>query len=59
MTPERRREIEHECLRLTFDPAAAIRILEFQDRYQWTDEGWRFSYRKPLARLQSSAGPGK
>lgn len=43
---------------LKFDPSSAIRILEFEDRYHLTDEGWRFSLRKPRGRLQSPSWPG-
>lgn len=43
---------------LKFDPSSAIRVLEFEDRYQLCDEGWRFSFRLPRARLQSLTWPG-
>lgn len=43
---------------LKFDPMGAMRVLEFEDRYVLTDDGWRFSYRGPRPILESSSWPG-
>jgi hypothetical protein len=43
---------------LKFDPASAIRILEFHDRFELTSDGWRFSYRDARPMLQSIGWPG-
>jgi hypothetical protein len=43
---------------LKFDPATAIRILEFHDRFVLTEEGWRFTFRDARPMLQSIGWPG-
>jgi hypothetical protein len=42
---------------LRFDPAAAVRLLEFKDEYVRTPEGWRISLRNARPVLQSINWP--
>jgi hypothetical protein len=41
-----------------FDPSAAFRLLKFEDEFQLTAQGWRFSARVANPIMQSPAWPG-